>query len=362
MLLLLLSAAIAQGGAAPAWDQVYEKAKPSIPILINHGGGDCSGVLVEPSYVLTADHCVANLRGVSLVWADAPRAYEEAEVVWLDRKHDLALLKLARPSTRRPVQIVDASYKVREGMPVATIGHPTSWEPFKSPPVDLDSTYLISAGIVSKVTEDDLLLDLSISPGNSGGPVLDADGRLVGLVSRKRVGFAVGQIGYVTAPGRIREALEKMRQKGEASYSLFSAQSTFGAEISLSYHSFLEDVRYSSDGEQWQWGLSYNLWDRVALYYRSGFGIGSDRWFYAYGAGYRFLVSLGNRTSIRITPAYERAAYRFRVGAGGRGVADGHGGSLTVGHPAIPLSFRVSVLRVRDETQTAIGLVMGDVL
>ena len=80
MLLATLVAAAAYS-ATPAWDQLYEKAKPSIPIILSVDGAECAGALVEPTLVLTAHHCIATLHALSVVWADAPRAFEEADVV-----------------------------------------------------------------------------------------------------------------------------------------------------------------------------------------------------------------------------------------------------------------------------------------
>jgi hypothetical protein len=356
MLTALLFAAAATSAQAKPWDQVYEQSKPSIPILLTRDGGECSGALIEPALILTARHCVATLRGVSVIWADAPRAYE-ADVVWMDQAHDLALVRLHAPSQRKPLAVIDASTPVKEGQAVATIGHPTTSKPLSSPPVDLDSTYLLSTGVISRVTEDDLLLDLSLSPGNSGGPVLDTEGRIVGVVSRKRIGPGVGDIGYVTAPNRIREVVQSLRKEGARSFSLFSAESTFSFELAFGWHSFIKEIGHNSSGNQVQWGFSVNLWDRLALFYRRNFDFTGDKYFYSYGVGYRLQIPLGNFTAIGLTPAYERIAYRFRNLP--NGIAYGEGGTLTLQYAALPVGLRYSLWKVGDSTENAFTLVLG---
>lgn len=135
-----------------------------------------SGFFVKPDVVATNFHVIekANKGYVRIVGEETK--YEVIGVVGVDRSNDLALLKL-RGVTGRPLPVVEDA-AVAVGDSVFAVGNPKG----------LEGTF--SQGIISSIRRDKqdsvLQITAAISPGSSGGPVLDASARVIGV--------AVGQI------------------------------------------------------------------------------------------------------------------------------------------------------------------------
>lgn len=142
-----------------------------------------SGFFVAPEgYVITNHHVISSevdpeYEGYSRLFirlSDEPAQRVPARVVSYDRVFDIALLKVE----------VDAPYvfsfsdvrTLDPGTPIIAIGSP----------VGLENS--ISSGIISAVGRrflqlgDTLQIDVPVNPGNSGGPLIDQDGRLIGVV------------------------------------------------------------------------------------------------------------------------------------------------------------------------------------
>lgn len=160
---------------------------PSGPPGPTQGNG--SGVIIRPDgYILTNRHVVADAVRVEALLRDGRRF--EATVVGTDPATDLAVVR------------VEAA-----GLPAAPFADsdraaPGQWVLAVGSPFGLDLT--VTAGVVSAIgrglganeIEDYIQTDASINPGNSGGPLVDLDGRVLGIntmiVGRASgIGFAV---------------------------------------------------------------------------------------------------------------------------------------------------------------------------
>src|SRR6185503_14901756 len=150
-----------------------------------------SGVIVDPrGFVLTNNHVVENATAIEVRLSDDRKF--KATLVGRDPRSDLAVLKVDSPSPL-PVAELGDSDKLRVGQWVIAIGNPFG----------LDRT--VTAGIVSATGrthvgvatyEAFIQTDASINPGNSGGPLLNLDGRVVGIntaivSSGQGIGFAI---------------------------------------------------------------------------------------------------------------------------------------------------------------------------
>jgi serine protease Do len=137
-----------------------------------------SGFVIDANgHVLTNAHVVADADQVSVRLPDSKREYK-ARVVGIDRRTDVALLKVDAQGL--PVAPVGDSTRLRAGEWVAAIGSPFG----------LANT--ITAGIVSakeRSLPDETLVpfiqtDVAVNPGNSGGPLLNTRGEVVGINSQ----------------------------------------------------------------------------------------------------------------------------------------------------------------------------------
>ncbi|MDG2184132.1 MAG: Do family serine endopeptidase [Mariniblastus sp.] len=146
-------------------------AVPFIP----RGIGAGSGVIVDAGGLILTNNHVVQGDGIITVRLHDGREFAAGQV-WGDPKTDVALIKIAT-NDRLPVAAIGNSDKAQVGDWVLALGQPFG----------LEST--VTAGIISAKgramgindREDYLQTDAAINPGNSGGPLVDLDGRIIGI-------------------------------------------------------------------------------------------------------------------------------------------------------------------------------------
>jgi S1-C subfamily serine protease len=137
----------------------------------------------DEGYLVGTNRHVVEDRGLFALRRNADRVmvvssqgnYADAQVVGRHRALDLALLWVVRKSGHAAFrQPISAYRNVPVGEPVFVVGHPQRL------------FFTLSNGLVSRLDGSDLLqLSAPISPGNSGGPVYDGSGVLLGIVTSK---------------------------------------------------------------------------------------------------------------------------------------------------------------------------------
>ena len=145
----------------------------SLAADISSGSGVVIGAHGE---VLTNAHVVENCTKITVQSSPTSRAY----LVARDEKNDLAVVRGSLPAS--PVAVFRDGAPVRAGDAVVALGYPLSGL--------LATTANLSVGNVSALAglgDDSRYLQISapVQPGNSGGPLLDASGHLIGIVTGK---------------------------------------------------------------------------------------------------------------------------------------------------------------------------------
>ena len=132
-----------------------------------------SGFVVDAAgYILTNEHVVAGQSRLTAILDDDTRL--RARVVSADEQRDIALLRVEGTSGLRPLPFATA---LKEGEDVIALGYP----------LNLSGTITITRGIVSALRWFDgvkhVQTDAAFNPGNSGGPLLNGRGEVVGMNS-----------------------------------------------------------------------------------------------------------------------------------------------------------------------------------
>lgn len=163
--------------------------------------GHGSGLLVsEDGLVLTAHHVVAGARYVAVRLAGGGGVYP-AVPVFLDEERDIALLAVPGHFDVFTSVTQDAAPPLRVRQTVHAVGYPV--DPARSDPQS-------SRGIVAGAGDDGVLqLDIGVNPGNSGGPLIDEQERVVGMVvARGRIDRGIQNVGFAVPIAPMRAAVE----------------------------------------------------------------------------------------------------------------------------------------------------------
>ena len=193
--LLVLLAILTQQLIAQNLADLFEQNKHSVVTIyvnesVNTGAGDPltfasssglgSGVLIREDLVLTAAHVVANAEQIMIEFYDGESV--EAKTTRISRNADVALITLSRPPANPKMAVIGNSDEVRIGDEVFVVGAP------------MGLPYSLSRGVISgKHAEPNLSndgksmeffqTDAAINTGNSGGPMFNYKGEVIGIVS-----------------------------------------------------------------------------------------------------------------------------------------------------------------------------------
>ncbi|RJX37032.1 PDZ domain-containing protein [Paenibacillus pinisoli] len=178
-----------------------------------------SGVIIEKkagrAFIVTNYHVVASAEKVKVVLTTGE--VREARVVGMDQITDLAVLEIDAKGINTVAEIGDSS-ALRAAEFVMAIGNP------------LGMGESITMGVVSVIKEvipvslnqngvidweqEVIRVDAAINQGNSGGPLIDLNGRVVGINSMKISDFGVESIGYAIPINNAMPIVESLISKG----------------------------------------------------------------------------------------------------------------------------------------------------
>jgi len=160
-------------------------------------GSGSGSVLDKAGHILTNEHVVDGAREITVTLYDG-NSYD-ADLVGVDPVNDIAVLKIDAPAkTLFPVELGDSSH-LRVGQKVYAIGNPFGLERTMTTGIisSLNRTLPSRSGRLMKQI---IQIDAALNRGNSGGPLLDSRGQLIGMNTaiasttgeNTGVGFAIG--------------------------------------------------------------------------------------------------------------------------------------------------------------------------
>ncbi len=168
-----------------------------------------SGFIIrQDGYLVTNAHVVTDAERIQVKLADGRRF--EARLVGQDDRVDLALIKI--DATGLPVAALGDSNRLRVGEFVLALGHPFGLE------------QTVSFGIVSRKGAplmvaapgfDFIQTDAAVNPGNSGGPLVNMAGEVVGVNS---MAARNGSIGFAIPVNLVKGLLPQLAEKGKVEW------------------------------------------------------------------------------------------------------------------------------------------------
>ena len=155
-------------------------------------------VLSKDGYILTNKHVVGDTKKIAVVTSDG-KIYEDVKRIFVDPLNDLAFLKINNVDNLQPIEIGD-SKTIKVGQPVLAIGNALG-----------EYRNTVTNGIISGMGRNIVAQDLTgraenlsdliqtnaaINSGNSGGPLVNAGGQLIGIntaiaQNANGIGFAI---------------------------------------------------------------------------------------------------------------------------------------------------------------------------
>jgi serine protease Do len=146
----------------------------SAVVAVEVGYGSGSGVVISPDgFVLTAGHvCGRPGRSVRFTFPDGKLVH--GKTLGLDLDSDTGLMRITDPGTW-PYAAMGDLEDANIGDWVLALGHPGGF--------DVSRSLVVRLGRVIELADDALQTDCTISPGDSGGPLFDMEGRVIGIHS-----------------------------------------------------------------------------------------------------------------------------------------------------------------------------------
>jgi S1-C subfamily serine protease len=186
-----IAQALASATPPPAFSaRVYQAIRPSLVFIqieapdengeVGHGLG--SGVVINDSGdILTSLHVVAKASDIEVTFADGTQS--TAQVVVEQPQNDIAVLRASRPPAQVVPAILGNPNAMRVGDEAFVVGNPLGL--FSSMSAGVISGFDRSfRPINSKQRLEGLIqLDAAVNPGNSGGPLLNRQGQVIGIVT-----------------------------------------------------------------------------------------------------------------------------------------------------------------------------------
>src|SRR4051812_40764714 len=201
--------------------QIYQgayKGVVEITVALPGGGAQGSGFVYDSSgHIVTNGHVVADSSSIKVAFPDG--STYPASLVGTDASTDLAVIKVDAPSAKlHPLTLGDSS-QLAVGAPVVAIGSPFG----------LEET--VTSGIVSALHRDmtspngfaianSIQTDAAINHGNSGGPLLDSNGHVIGVNTQIKSDSGGNEgVGFAVPSQTIKAVVSQILSTGEAQHA-----------------------------------------------------------------------------------------------------------------------------------------------
>jgi len=169
---------------------VYEQVRPAVVEITStlgssgpfgqQGSGTGTGIMIDSDgHILTNYHVVEGATGIEVRFNDG--SISSAELVGSDPANDLAVIQVDTSGLEPTAAELGDSNAMRVGDPVLAIGSPFNLEGTLTQGIvsAVDRTY--SSGASTRPIREMIQTDAAVNPGNSGGPLLNCQGEVIGI-------------------------------------------------------------------------------------------------------------------------------------------------------------------------------------
>ena len=169
-----------------------------------------SGFIInQEGYILTNYHVVKGAQEISVTLSNDVTT--TAQIVNYDENQDVAMIKITDENVEIPATVeLGDSDALQPGEEVIAIGTPLSTELSSTVTKGIISATSRSVAVESGVTMNLIQTDAAINAGNSGGPLVNTKGEVVGINSSKISGEAVEGIGFSIPINDIKDKIESL--------------------------------------------------------------------------------------------------------------------------------------------------------
>ncbi len=224
--------------------------------VVQEGGSGSGSIIDKRGYVVTNVHVISNASKINISLADGT-SYE-GTVIGKDTESDIAVIKFDPPDnvTLKTIDFGDSN-NLKVGQKVIAIGNPFALE--------RTMTTGIISGLGRPIQESTNVIirnmiqtDAAINPGNSGGPLLDTNGKMVGIntmiISNSGSSAGVGFAVPVSTARRVVDDLIKYRKVNRGVLKITPVQMTSSiaryARLSISTGILVSEVEKGSSTEK----------------------------------------------------------------------------------------------------------------
>jgi putative serine protease PepD len=173
--------------------KIYSQAAPSVANIVTRNleydvfmepvpvEGAGSGFVIDPrGYIMTNYHVVQGAQAISVTLGD--RSHYDAKFIGADERNDIALVKIDPKDRKLPALTMGDSDTLRVGQHVLAIGNPFGFQSTLTTGVVSALGRTVQTGQTT-VIDGAIQTDAAINQGNSGGPLLNSHGEVIGINS-----------------------------------------------------------------------------------------------------------------------------------------------------------------------------------
>lgn len=196
------------------WVEAVERARPSV-VAVETSTGSGSGWIVDSEgIIVTNQHVIEGADEVGVVLSDG--RFLEALNIYSDPVTDIAVIIVEADGL--PAASVGSSEALKVGQPVAAVGNALGLG------ISMKGGWVsqlnISTVIDGRALYGLIETDAAMNPGNSGGPLINLAGEVVGITNAKLVDITIESVGYAISIDSALPVIERLVREGFISYPL----------------------------------------------------------------------------------------------------------------------------------------------